>query len=676
MHITTSVKRLTTLDYLDGLGIAVGTHDISFVHTTKRFLQVALKKVRTVPLPDTSEDRPAFMRRAVADFLKDLGTVPDQTVLCLPRKEASVSRLVVPETARGSLEQVIRYEVERLLPFREDDIYYDYLTTEEGGEKRRLGVVIFCLPRQTVDPLVELLAEQNLRPQGVTLSSAAQTTTLLACCPAERRQQILAAREDGSLELNFLNAQQLVASQTVPLARVADADALTDVLAHSVARNFPGSAPDAIPVFTWDEQGALPLSVESDRDLAHMAQEQFPLLEEGGSLSVATCAAIGAALQAVGEGVEVNVLPAEDRARREKLLSPLTLAFVGCLLVLSLVWATGIVIQEHRILNQVQDQIQALAPTVRRVQGNEEEAQRLRAQLQTLRSETRLRLTPLLEDITERIPRQVYLTAFRFKAGDVELTGVAKTGLASDLVGALEESPCLQNVAPKAPFKKTGAGETFRLGAWSTGEYMRLAAIRAAWQRLSPRERTLAGLALGALVVVGLRYGVVTPYLSYTTRLEEMIERDLQRIAKMQRQRDRAEEVQKRARILEGRFAAAYQQLIPGETPTLAAAQLQERVQTLAGQSGLTVVTTQVLKEKSLGALRKTAVQMTLHGNTSALADFLSRVEYGDWLLSVSRLEVKGTSRRRRRRKQSLPPLTMTLEVEGVMQEAQATRAE
>lgn len=468
MNITTGVQRLTSVDYLDGLGIAIGTHEIGLVHTSKRFLQVTLKKVRTLPLPEPDSDqpaRPAFVRRAVADFLQDIGTVPDQTVLCLPRTEASVSRLVVPETARGSLDQVIRYEVERLLPVRADEIYYDYLTTEEGGEERRLGVVIFCFPRQTVDPLVELLAEQNLRPQSVTLSSAAQTATLLACCPAKPGQQILAARENGSLELNFLNEQRLVASQTVPVARVAEADALTDMLARGIARNFPGSAPDTVPVSTWDERGTLPLSVEPELDLAHMAQEQFPLLNADTAHSAVTCSAIGAALQAVGEGSEVNVLPAENRARREKLLSPLTLAFVGCILILGLVWATEIVLQERRTLNHVQDRIQALAPEVRRVQEDEEEARHLHAQLQTLRSETRIRLTPLLEDISERIPQQVYLTAFRFRNGGVELTGVAKTGSAADLVGALEGSPCLQDVAPKAPFKKTGKGETFTLGA-------------------------------------------------------------------------------------------------------------------------------------------------------------------------------------------------------------------
>ena len=200
---------------------------------------------------------------------------------------------------------------------------------------------------------------------------------------------------------------------------------------------------------------------------------------------------------------------------------------------------------------------------------------------------------------------------------------------------------------------------------------MRLDALREAWQRLAARERLLAGVACGALLLVVLRYGVVAPYLAYSAQLEARIERDVQRLAKMQRQRDRAAEVQGRMRTLEKQFAAAYDTLVPGETPALAAAQLQERVQTFGDRSGLTLVTTQVMRDKSLGSLRKTRVQMTFRGDTPAVADFLARVEYEDWLLSVSRLDIGTSKRRRRRRRQAArPPLTITLEVEGIMQES------
>lgn len=203
---------------------------------------------------------------------------------------------------------------------------------------------------------------------------------------------------------------------------------------------------------------------------------------------------------------------------------------------------------------------------------------------------------------------------------------------------------------------------------------MQLGAVWAVWQRLSARERRLAGFAVGALLLVGIRYGIIAPYLSYTVRLEATIERDLRRVAKMQRRQARNDQVQERVQTLEKRFSVAQQQLVPGETPTLAAGNLQAHIQTLAEQSGLQIVTTQVMREDTLGSFRKTAVQMTFRGDTPAIAKFLSGVEYGEWLLAVSRLDVRSTGRHgvRRRRVRSTqkkrPPLTITLEVEGIMQ--------
>ena len=468
MDLTATAQRLSQIDYLDGLGIAVGAREVSFVHSTKRFFRIALRKVQTVPLPEDRADYFLALRQALADFLATIETIPDQIVLCLPRQNASVSRLLVPETARSSLEQVIRYEVERLLPFREDEIYYDYVITEVGGEEQRLGVVIFCFPREDVDPVVEVLTAANVQPQIVTLSSAAQATTLLACSPVSEAQQVLVARDNGCLEMSFLDKHQLVASQTVPIGRVPEPAAFTDILTQSIARNFPGSAPDATPIFSWDDNGSLPLRVDAEHDLKGLAQEQFVLGEEEPlePFSTATCSALGAALQAVGEGGQINVLPADRRAHREKRLSALTLVLVGCILLLGIVWAAEIVIQDRRTLQALTAQIDQLDPQVRRVQDQEEEAQRYHEQLQTLREATRIRLTPLLNDLSVMIPKEVYLTTFRFKKnGEVELGGVAKTGSASDLVAILEASACLQNVAPKAPFTKTGKGETFTLGA-------------------------------------------------------------------------------------------------------------------------------------------------------------------------------------------------------------------
>jgi general secretion pathway protein M len=200
---------------------------------------------------------------------------------------------------------------------------------------------------------------------------------------------------------------------------------------------------------------------------------------------------------------------------------------------------------------------------------------------------------------------------------------------------------------------------------------MRIAQV---WQRLSARERVLAGVALLALVLVVVRYGVISPYFDYTTSLEEAIEQEWQRVSKMERQSARASQVNERLNVLRQRFQATWQKLIPGATPSVAAANLQERVRTLASQSNLDLVTTQVMRDETLGEFRKATVQVTLRGELPAVANFLAGVEYGDWRLTVSTLEVRSTYSPRLARAGNRGPLTITLEVSGVMQGAEPPR--
>jgi Tfp pilus assembly protein PilN len=413
-------------------------------------------------LPEGGRERAEALSTALTEFLRDIEVTPDQVVLCLSRRVACVSRLIVPETARGSLPQILDYEVERLLPFPKEEIYYDHLTYRAGGAEGRIGVTVICLPRRVVDEHLELLAQ--LRPQMVTVSSSALASTLAFCTPPTVTPCVVIAPENGEMELSFIEKNQLIASHLFSLAHVQGREEFTDLLAQGAARNLPGVALQEMSVFASEVNGKLPLGKETAHDLTSLIASRLPL-PEGVSLSAAALPALGAALQAVGEAtVEVNLLPVDKRAQREKRLSPLTLILGALVVLLGAVWAVGVVVQEHRILNSLTQQSKALEPAVQQVLAQEEESQRLLGRLQTVREATDKRVVPLLKDLTELIPVDVYLTNFRYKDGSVELSGVAAKS-ASDLVAVLEGSTCLRNVAPKAPFTKTANGETFTLGA-------------------------------------------------------------------------------------------------------------------------------------------------------------------------------------------------------------------
>jgi type II secretory pathway component PulM len=194
------------------------------------------------------------------------------------------------------------------------------------------------------------------------------------------------------------------------------------------------------------------------------------------------------------------------------------------------------------------------------------------------------------------------------------------------------------------------------------------------WQSRAPRERLLLAVAGVALLFVILEYGILKPYRAYTKNLEERIEEQAMFVAKMARQRDRGPQVEQQVTQLRQRVQDVRQHLVPGATPALAASQLQDRLQSLASASGLDVLTTVSLRDEPAGEFRKTTVQMTLRGGLAELARFVAAVEYGDWRLAVSSLEVRGAYNIRiagMQQQGGAPkpnPLTVTLEVSGLMQ--------
>lgn len=197
------------------------------------------------------------------------------------------------------------------------------------------------------------------------------------------------------------------------------------------------------------------------------------------------------------------------------------------------------------------------------------------------------------------------------------------------------------------------------------------------WQRLAWRERFLVSIVLLLFVVTVLFHGIVRPYRAYTKRIEEQILQQSEAITKMVRVRDRAPRAEQQVAQLRQRIQATQERFVPGETPALAASRLQERLQHIASTSGLDVLSTVALRDEAVGDFRKTTVQMTLRGGLPAIGKFVAGVEYDDWLLTVASLEVRGAYSLRVAQQPGqgavkAPPLTVTLEVGGVMQGAGA----
>lgn len=464
MDIATTFQRLTKADFLHGVGIAVGVRDVSFVHVMKRFVTISLRHARTVPIPEAGRERLDEFDHALHTFLQDIEAIPDQIVLSLPRHSAYVSKLVVPESARDVIPEVIGYQADQLLPFPKDDLYYDYLTLDVGHDEKRIEVTVFGFSRREVEEYLGILSQSRLRPQMVTLSCSALASALAFCTDATAGPRLLLVPEADWMEIDSIGGKRLLASQIVPLAEGTSKEELDEVLAQVVIRSFPGASLTDAAVFSSATSLTLPFTASADRDLPTIIAGRFALTE-GDTLPPTALPAVGAALQAVGEGVGgVNLLPEERRVQRETRFSPLTLALVGTIGVLGLLWVAVATFQQHWVLRGLAQQRATLEAPVRQVQTQEEEISQLQKQLQLLEDAGRPKVIPVMKNLSELFPKEYYLNHLRYRDGDVEMSGLGSQS-AADLIADLENSPCFRDVTAKAPFTTTPQGVTFTLGA-------------------------------------------------------------------------------------------------------------------------------------------------------------------------------------------------------------------
>jgi len=176
-------------------------------------------------------------------------------------------------------------------------------------------------------------------------------------------------------------------------------------------------------------------------------------------------------------------------------------------------------------------------------------------------------------------------------------------------------------------------------------------------------------LALGVLAaIVVLRYGT-TWFFDYREGVKADIRLSAQRLASAQKLLERAPEMEKNLEQLRARYRETVAQLVPGDTPTLAAAELQDRVSSVAAKNEVRIQTTQVLKDEAVGPFREVSLRVTASGDIRNLAGMLTELEFGNLRVTIPFLELsrRGASIRRRTTTPTARAVSATFQVAGIV---------
>ncbi len=442
-------RTVARLDFIDGLGVAIGDSSVAMAHLRKRFARVTLNDTRVVALPPVAEVD--ARRRALVDALAAFGRshagAAERVAVSLPRGAAMAARLSLPAAAKGDLHGVVDFEVARLFPVPVEEIGWDMLV---HAAAERIDVDVFALRRSVLADTLALLGEAGLRPHMLTLRPLALLD--LVGFLEEPAPITFLVRDGGNLEVDVMAASRLRRSHALGAA-----SEMPGPLLGAVAGEL-GLAREALPVIdfgTLDGAG-LPgegAAQDAGRDLLGRLGERLGRPALVTEVTAAVLPAIGTALSAVREGTtDFDLLPEEDRRSLEEGAPLLTFFLASVLVLITAVWLVAGVVRDLSIRSDLAAALEEIDPQVRQVHRDETDIAERERRLAIMDGSADRRVAAYLVELTEIVPKDAYLTAFRLREGQLELEGFAKS--ASDLIPLIEKSPNFGNPQFTSPVTK------------------------------------------------------------------------------------------------------------------------------------------------------------------------------------------------------------------------------
>jgi general secretion pathway protein L len=161
---------------------------------------VVLLEPRSAVGPDSQVELAALdeaaRRDAVRALLERAGETRSRARLCLERGEALVRRVRMPAATEENLRQVIAFEMDRLTPFRAEDVYFDCRVVEREAGAGMILIQLAVARREGVDAKVQRLRELGLNVQGVTVrDELGHPGAELELLPSDSRSERASPRE-------------------------------------------------------------------------------------------------------------------------------------------------------------------------------------------------------------------------------------------------------------------------------------------------------------------------------------------------------------------------------------------------------------------------------------------------------------------------------------------------
>jgi hypothetical protein len=189
---------------------------------------------------------PGSLRAAI----EKCGVAGERAVLVVQRGQSVLRDLELPEGTPDELVSMVRFQVERELPFPLDQVRYSFVETARGGGKVRVQVA--AVPRDVLDPAVAALEGAGVKVAGAYVSSFGLLSLYRNGGPAA-----LVEVAGGEAEILVVDQGRMEFSRSAPLVEGAEPASVAEEVDRTLlawAARAPGKRVEKVVLAGEGEQ--------------------------------------------------------------------------------------------------------------------------------------------------------------------------------------------------------------------------------------------------------------------------------------------------------------------------------------------------------------------------------------------------------------------------------------
>ena len=488
----------TLLDKVFGtyLGIEFKEDSIVITYLKNRLSGITLLSSSTFPLrfEETVSDE-------VREYISRHGTNAHKVFVSVPDRWAITKFIDIPSMkgkGKGALANLMKFEIERHIPFEIDDVVYDFLVMDT--KDMRDSVVFAAVQKEKINLIKDYLGKLSLQANAITISSFAVLNSIeLSEVSVGGWQDIIGIVRRSAIlgKKGEINISVYIDKRHSSVAVIRDG-----LCTHMRSFTFDVSGPpevflNEISQYLAEIQSSLSLehfnklllsgdlaSLESLRDaLNEKIRVDVITVKQVEKLSGklrgvnidGTSSSVGACFAGLGTGTyKINLLPhkADYEIRR---IAPLTtkVFLVAILILLVGIFSTEAV-KQKKFLGKIDEKLKANGPEIKALETMLTDIASLKEKSDLLyRVKDNEIALEILAEFARLMPKDSWVTSLNYKGidvidkkkteGELIISGYAVSS--SSLIPILEDSPYFEKVEFVGPIKKTKDNEQFKLSA-------------------------------------------------------------------------------------------------------------------------------------------------------------------------------------------------------------------